>query len=74
MHPSVWNVLFQATWRYLPTFVLDYVDYIPTKEYQRFRYTASVVDKVAKKLIDEKTEALLAGDVKSKDAMSVLGT
>ena len=60
-------------WRYLPTKILDFVDYIPTREYTRFRRTAKVINKVSQQLIEEKTEALLAGDLTSKDAMSVLG-
>ncbi|KAJ3539651.1 hypothetical protein NM688_g6334 [Phlebia brevispora] len=73
MHPSGWNTLFKASWSYLPACVLDYVDYIPTREYKRFRQTMSVINKVSKRLIDEKTEALLNGGGSSKDVMSILG-
>ncbi|KAJ3554565.1 hypothetical protein NM688_g3039 [Phlebia brevispora] len=73
MHRSKLDTLFRASWNYLPTWVLDYVDYIPTREYKRFRHTSSVIDKVSKRLIDEKTEALLSGGGSSKDAMSILG-
>ena len=73
MHPSKWNTLFRASWKYLPTFVLDFVDYIPTREYKRFRHTTKVINKVSKQLIEEKTEALLSGGQTSKDVMSILG-
>ncbi|KAF7791574.1 hypothetical protein EIP86_002590 [Pleurotus ostreatoroseus] len=72
MHPSKWNTLFRASWKYLPTFVLDFVDYIPTREYKRFRHTTKVINKVSKQLIEEKTEALLSGGQTSKDVMSIL--
>ena len=65
--------MFRATWKYLPTWILDYVDYIPTREYSRFRRTAKLMNSVSKQLVDEKTEAQLSGDVSAKDVMSVLG-
>ena len=73
LHPAKWNIIFRAMWRYLPTALLDLVDYIPTKEYTRFRRTTKIINKVSKQLIDEKTDALLAGDMTGKDAMSILG-
>ncbi len=74
MNPSRWNALFRASWSYLPNFLLDLVDYIPTREYKRFRHTTKVINKVSKRLIEEKTEALLSGGKTSKDVMSILGT
>lgn len=72
LHPSVWNALFIATWPYLPTPLLDLVDYLPTREYSRYRHTINVINKVSKRLIDEKTQDVLKGDSSKKDAMSVL--
>ena len=49
------------------------MQYIPTREYTRFRHTLQVINKVSKQLIDQKSEDLLSGDKSSKDVMSVLG-
>ena len=54
--------------------ILKFVQYIPTKDHIRFRQTLGVVNKFAKSLIDEKTEAVLAGAAENKkDIMSILG-
>lgn len=73
LHPSTWNTLFQAVWAYLPQPVLDYVRFIPTREYSRFLQSLKVVNKVSKTLIKQKSDMLLHGDKTSKDVMSVLG-
>ena len=57
----------------MPQRLLDYVHYAPAREYKRFRQTAKVMNRVAKELIEEKTDALRAGDLSGRDAMSVLG-
>ena len=49
------------------------MDYIPTKEYSRFRRTLRVVNRVSKQLIAEKRAALLAESTSSRDIFSVLG-
>ena len=55
--------------------ILKFVQYIPTKDHIRFRRTLKVINQFAKTLIDEKTEAVLAGNgEKKKDMMSILGT
>ena len=55
--------------------ILKFVQYIPTKDHIRFRRTLKVINQFAKTLIDEKTEAVLAGNgEKKKDIMSILGT
>ena len=56
----------------MPQFLLDYTKLIPTRENKRFRQTSKVIDAVAKELVDEKGQALLAGDQSSRDIMSVL--
>ena len=55
--------------------ILKFVKYIPTKDHTRFRRMLKVINKYAKDLIDEKTEAVLAGKGDNKkDIMSILGT
>ena len=73
MHPAAWNTLFEASWAYLPILFREYIRYIPTREYRRFRKTLRIVSAVANRLVEEKSEALLAGDQRSRDVMSVLG-
>lgn len=73
MYPTKWNTMFMAMWRYLPTAVLDCIDYIPARQYTRFRRAVKIINKASKQLIHGKTEALLSGDMSGKDAMSVLG-
>lgn len=74
LFPAAWNTLFQASWKWFPEFILHHIRYIPTREYRRIRQTLQVTDRLAKRLVDEKSEALLAGDEHSRDVMSVLGT
>lgn len=73
LYPPIWNTVFQAFWAYIPDSILEYVRYIPTREYARFQYTLKVINKVSKQLIDQKSEELLAGGKTTKDVMSVLG-
>ena len=73
LYPPAWDRIFRACWEYLPSPLLDLVDYMPTREYSRFRRTTKLINKVSEQLINDKTEALLSGDVSGKDAMSVLG-
>ncbi|KAI0641434.1 PAH-inducible cytochrome P450 monooxygenase PC-PAH 1 [Trametes meyenii] len=71
--PSKTNVLFRDLWRYVPMPILDYVQYLPTKDHTRFRQTLGAVNKFAEDLIEEKTEAILAGGSENKrDIMSIL--
>ncbi len=57
----------------MPSTVLEYIAYIPTREYLRFRGAMQVIGRVSKQLVDEKTKSYSAGDDTRKDAMSVLG-
>ncbi|KDQ63627.1 hypothetical protein JAAARDRAFT_385142 [Jaapia argillacea MUCL 33604] len=73
LHPSKFAILFVGLWSYVPSSWLYYVQYIPSRECLRFRHYLKLASKVAKELIDEKTERVLAGRAeKSKDAMTVL--
>lgn len=73
--PSKPTLLFRHLWRYIPMPILSFVQYVPSKEHIRFRSTLKVINKFAKDLINEKTEAVLAGKNENKrDMMSILGT
>ena len=74
LYPTAWNVLFQATWNYIPESILKRVHYLPTREYTRFRHALRVTNQVAKRLIGEKSATVHADDKSNKDIMSVLGT
>ena len=73
LYPTSWNIVFRALWKYLPEWMLDYIRYIPTREYTRIMKTVNVISRVSRKLIEEKTSALLAGNQDSRDVLSVLG-
>lgn len=81
LHPPLWNVLFRASWQYLPKPLLHYVKYVPTREYQRFRRTLKAIGGVSSVLVDDAVnEAKALGKISGedtrgkKDVMSVLGT
>ncbi|KAJ8509305.1 hypothetical protein ONZ45_g8509 [Pleurotus djamor] len=71
LYPPLWDVLFKSLWRYIPLPILHLVEYIPSKEYRRFRYFKKVANRIAKQLIDEKAHATQPVD-RAKDVMSVL--
>ena len=73
LHPPKWDILFKALWHYIPERILHYVKYIPTREYSRFRRTLNLIENVSRGLVNEKREAYLSGDAKSKDIMTLLG-
>ncbi|KAI0354772.1 PAH-inducible cytochrome P450 monooxygenase PC-PAH 1 [Trametes cingulata] len=71
--PSRFTLLFRHFWRYIPMPILSLVKYTPTKEHIRFRRTLKVVNAFARDLIQQKTEAVLAGKHENKkDIMSIL--
>ena len=72
--PSMKTIIFRHFWKYIPMPILKYVQYIPTKEHVRFRQTLKVINNFARELIEQKTEAVLAGkNENKKDIMSILG-
>lgn len=72
LYPARWKELFQASWRYLPDWLTDYVEYVPTREYKRFRRTLKIIGRIAKDLIDKKASVSSEDDKASKDVMSIL--
>ncbi|KAF4605321.1 hypothetical protein EYR40_004105 [Pleurotus pulmonarius] len=71
LYPSGVDLLFKGLWRYIPTSILQYVEYIPTKEYIRFRAFRKLAKSISKGLIEEKASVSMA-DGTSRDVMSVL--
>ncbi len=72
LYPSGVDLLFKGLWRYIPASILQYVEYIPTKEYIRFRAFRKLAKSISKGLIEEKASVSMA-DGTSRDVMSVLG-
>jgi len=67
-------MLKQASAKFLPRFILERLtDMAPNPRLEQLRHAASVAVKVAKSLIDTKTEALMAGKEGSRDILSLLG-
>ncbi|KAF9223490.1 cytochrome P450 [Gyrodon lividus] len=69
LHPPAWDILFKATWNYVPSSLLYFIRYIPTKEYKRFSNYLQTAFRMGKELIDEKASGTEKG---SKDILSVL--
>ncbi|KAI0087586.1 PAH-inducible cytochrome P450 monooxygenase PC-PAH 1 [Irpex rosettiformis] len=74
LHPRLWMTFFRASWKWLPRPLLNFVGYIPTREYKRFRKSKKVVDKVSTILVDAAIEEAKVVEVEksNKDVMSVL--
>jgi alkylphenol/PAH-inducible cytochrome P450 monooxygenase len=75
LHPTMFMTIFRATWKWWPSWLLPLVEYIPTREYQRFRGTRNIINKVSNVLVDNATEEAKTVEVEKgkKDVMSVLG-
>ncbi|OCH91778.1 cytochrome P450 [Obba rivulosa] len=52
--PSRIDVLFKATWKYFPMRLLHFVEYLPTREYRRFRGSLKIMKRIGGQIIDEK--------------------
>ncbi|KAL6303953.1 cytochrome P450 [Sparassis latifolia] len=73
LYPTKPTILFRSIWKYIPEHLLRLINYIPTREYSRFRRSLTTINWFAKQVIDEKTEACLAGKAENKkDIMSIL--
>ncbi len=74
LYPSKLTILFRSSWLYVPYSIARLVGYLPFGEYKRFRHTLTIVNKVSKRLIAQKTKDYQAGeDFSGKDVMSILG-
>ncbi|KAF4581513.1 hypothetical protein EYR38_002842 [Pleurotus pulmonarius] len=71
LYPPKWDLLFKALWRYIPPPILQVVEYIPTKEYRRFRNFKALAKRIGKELIEQKADGAIA-EGSSRDMLSVL--
>jgi hypothetical protein len=66
LYPHRWDVVFKHLWRYIPSSVLYYARYLPSREYVRFRHFQDFMRSFAKDLISRGEER------GGKDVMSIL--
>jgi len=71
LYPPTWDILFKALWKYIPNPILRFVEFIPTREYLRFRTFLQLTKTVAKELVDQKTANILT-ETPSRDMLSIL--
>ncbi|EGN99139.1 hypothetical protein SERLA73DRAFT_181957 [Serpula lacrymans var. lacrymans S7.3] len=69
LRPPAWDLLFKATWRYIPDPILHYVRHLPTREYSRFKQFLETAFRVGQDLVDQKASSTEKG---GKDIMSIL--
>ncbi|KAI0089029.1 PAH-inducible cytochrome P450 monooxygenase PC-PAH 1 [Irpex rosettiformis] len=72
--PVVWVDLFAATWRWLPRWLLELIEYIPVDALQRLRRSRLVMNKVSTVLVDNAMEDAQTVEIEKgrKDVVSVL--
>ncbi|EGN99132.1 hypothetical protein SERLA73DRAFT_73689 [Serpula lacrymans var. lacrymans S7.3] len=69
LHPPAWDILFRATWHYIPDSILHYVRYLPTREYSRFKQFLDAAFRVGQDLVDQKASSSEKG---GKNIVSIL--
>ncbi|KAF8842051.1 cytochrome P450 [Paxillus ammoniavirescens] len=69
LHPPSWDILFKATWNYIPSFCFRFLKYLPTKEYKRFSDYQRTAVRTAKGLVNGKASD---PDKGGKDILSIL--
>ena len=67
LYPPWYDIIFKETWRYIPGPLLEYVRYLPTREYRGFRSWLDKVRVFSRGLIEQ---SIVKGD--GNDIMSVL--
>ncbi|KAN0136054.1 cytochrome P450 [Lactarius tabidus] len=67
LYPSWYDLLFKATWRYIPGPLLEYIRYLPTREYRGFRSWLDNVRDFSRGLIKQ---SMVKGD--GSDIIGVL--
>jgi len=67
LYPAWYDLIFKETWRYIPEPLLEYVRYLPMREYRGFRTWLDNVREFSRGLIKQ---SLVKGD--GNDIMSVL--
>ncbi|KIK96601.1 hypothetical protein PAXRUDRAFT_825792 [Paxillus rubicundulus Ve08.2h10] len=69
LHPPSWDILFKATWNYIPSFCFHFLKYLPTKEYKRFADYLQTAFRTAKGLVNQKASD---PDKGGKDILNIL--
>jgi len=67
LYPAWYDLVFKESWHFIPEPFLEYVRYVPLREYRRFRSFLDYMRNFARGLIEE---SQVKGD--GKDIMSVL--
>jgi cytochrome P450 len=67
LYPAWYDLIFKESWHFIPEPLLEYVRYVPSREYRRFRSFLDYIRNFARGLIEE---SQIKGD--GKDIMSVL--
>ena len=71
LYPPKWDLLFKAVWQYIPNPILRFVEFIPSREYRRFRKFLKLAKSVAKELVDQRTSNAL--EPSNRNILNVLG-
>ncbi|EIW84209.1 PAH-inducible cytochrome P450 monooxygenase PC-PAH 1 [Coniophora puteana RWD-64-598 SS2] len=66
-YPRAWDLMWKATWDWIPSPLLLWIKYIPTKEYSNFAHYRNTSTRVGKQLLNAG-----ATEDKSKDVLSIL--
>src|SRR6266702_2435343 len=66
LYPAWYDLIFKETWKYIPGPLLEYVRYLPTREYRGFRLWLDSVREFSRGLIKQ---SMVKGD--GNDIMSV---
>ncbi|KAI0284851.1 cytochrome P450 [Russula brevipes] len=67
LYPAWYDIVFKSIWCYIPDPLLNFVRYLPTREYRRFLRFSKFVHKFSRDMVEESTAK---GD--GNDIMSVL--
>ncbi|KAI0306242.1 cytochrome P450 [Multifurca ochricompacta] len=67
LYPAWYDLIFKESWHFIPEPLLEYVRYVPTREYRRFRSFLDYIRNMSREMIKE---SMINGD--GKDIMSVL--
>ncbi|KAF7979342.1 hypothetical protein HWV62_42767 [Athelia sp. TMB] len=71
LHPPPGAILFAQSWQFIPESILHFVEYLPARQFVRFRQFLTVGKRLGKDLIDNKA-ASTDSKQKSRDILSIL--
>jgi hypothetical protein len=72
LFPPKGAILFAASWAYVPERILRFVEYLPARQFYRFRQFLLHGKRLGKDLINNKAASIDAKQ-KSRDILSILG-